>query len=353
MSERIKQLSFDDPPPEEEIKKTQSDVPSSEGNLQKIPEKPQGTYESYKIAPLIKQIVLTNAERYRGSRGVNNTQAQEVASKVYGEEVEIPWTMSVSTSANCLRWVGYEKLGEKPVARTFKQEMGLLVGSATHGYLLRKLYQFGWQEQSIYIDNPGISGRLDFLMRNVKTGEYQVMDLKVPGDYGFRQIKRAGLPDYLKGTKNIYWPGEDARLQLLQYMHAIDRQGKNVVCGNIIYLNRNDFGIKECIVPWDEIAKYDAEQHLEKARKARQLIDEGKLPEPTVLSKHVCGSFCGYRDRCEYGQKFAAGAIKRQKKRRPNWVYKKAKAQAEEKKATDDRGRRNSTRVGTNDKYRF
>jgi len=331
MNERKRQLSFEGSFSNKDSVGKESNS-TSEGNPKKVPELPKDIYSSYKIGPLIEEVLLANSERFRESKSSNRPETEKIASKVYGEGIEVPRRMSVSTAANCLRWVGYEQLGEKPVPRTFKQEMGMLVGSATHGYLLRKLYQFGWQEQSVFIDDPGISGRLDFLMRNLKTGEYQVMDLKVTGEYGFRQIKRAGLPDFLKGTKGIYWPGEEARLQLLQYLYAVDKQGKNVVCGNVIYLNRNDFSMKECIVPWDEIARYDAEEFLEKAKEARKKIDNGELPEPSVLSEYVCGSFCGYRDRCEYGQKFAAGAIKRQRKRRPNWVYKKAKEESEKKK---------------------
>ncbi len=89
--------------------------------------------------------------------------------------------------------------------------------------------------------------------------------------------------------------------------------------------------MKECIVPWDALAEHDMKEFLKNLAEAREKIQEEELPEPTVVSKYVC-SFCPYGQHCKEGRKFVAGKIKKGRKRRPQWVYKEARKQAEARK---------------------
>ena len=289
-------------------------------------------YDIYRLTPLIREAVLEDSERYRKGRGQFQAESNKILQKVWGEDVALPDYVSPSTIANCLRWIGYEKFGYKPAPRTFEAEMGMKLGGAGHYALLNILRRFGIKEQSILEDETGISGRLDFIFRHPVTGEYQVLDLKFPGDWGFKQIKREGLPEYLKKTKDIYNPSHEARLQLLIYMGAKRRKGCNVTMGNIIYINRDNGKMKECIVPWDALAEHDMKEFLGNLAEARKKIQKKELPESTAVSKYVCKSFCHYSHHCEEGKKFLAGKIKRGRKRRPQWVYRKAREQAEERK---------------------
>lgn len=45
-------------------------------------------------------------------------------------------------------------------------------------------------------------------------------------------------------------------------------------------------------------------------------------------SSYTCAKLCPYRAYCDYGREFAANQIKKEQKRKPTWVYKKAKEQA-------------------------
>ena len=109
------------------------------------------------------------------------------------------------------------------------------------------------------------------------------------------------------------------------------QEGCNVTMGNIIYINRDNGKMKECIVPWDALAEHDMKEFLKNLAEAREKIQEEELPEPTVVSKYVC-SFCPYGQHCKEGRKFVAGKIKKGRKRRPQWVYKEARKQAEARK---------------------
>lgn len=331
MTERdIKQLAFGDVPSEEAARNRR------DRKRRAKPIENQEVFDVYRLSPLIQEAVLADARSYREGRGKYRAQTESVLQKAWGENVTMPSYFHPSVVSRCLRWAGYEALADelniKPAPRTFEAEMGMKLGSAAHYSLLRVLKKFGIQEQTVIHDNPGISGRLDFMIRNPVTEEYQVMDLKFPGDFAFSKVKRQGLPDYLAKTKGIYNPNPEDRLQLLLYMQAKRNEGFDVTIGNLVYINRNNGKIKECIVPWDEIAEHDMEIFNIKMKEANEAINRGELPEPTVVSTHICGSFCSYRLHCEYGQEFAAGRVKSEKKRRPRGVYLKARKDAEARK---------------------
>ena len=272
------------------------------------------------------------------SRQRRKTQ-QEIFKAIWGEGTKIPEYFSPSVVAHCLRWVGYEALGYKPAPPSPESHLVTMMGSAIHWSLLRVIEQQipSRQETSFTLDEADLSGRIDCLFRNPQTGEYQILEIKTVGDYPFRQIKREGLPPELRNTKNIYQPSPEHRNQVLLYMWAKRKEGLNVACANIIYINRDSGRIKEALVVWDSKAEYDAEQLVAQIRQAKEAISKGELPQPTVESSYTCAKLCPYRGYCEYGQKFAAGQIKKEQKRRPPWVYRQARKQATAKREEMER----------------
>lgn len=117
-------------------------------------------------------------------------------------------------------------------------------------------------------------------------------------------------------------------------------EGKRIrycLCQHFIYINRDTGEVKEAIVGWDAVAQYDAEQLVEKIRQAKLAIERGELPEPTVESSYICSKLCPYRLYCEPGRKFVASGIEKEQKRRPPWVYRKAKEEARQKREEMER----------------
>lgn len=288
----------------------------------------QEIYTSYLLTPLIQKAVIVDAQQFRAGSSRRDETRNNILQSVWGSANENTVKISPSTAANCLRWIGYKALGYTGSPQPFEAELGLMIASAAHYSLLRKLKDFGLSEQSLIDEEHGISGRLDFLIKNPKTSEWQIADFKFVSDYGFRQVKREGIAKSLKNTKGIYNPSPEARLQIIMYMWMQRNEGFNVSMGNVVYINKNSGKIKEALVPWDALAEYDIKDFLEKIRVASDQIKKGELPVPTVASEHICASFCPYRIYCEYGQEFAAGRVRRESNRRPNWVYVKAREEA-------------------------
>lgn len=322
-------LIFDQIPPEEAISRRRS-----EASRRKQPPN-QEIYRVYRLEPLIEKVLEADWRKWEKGTLERRKKQQEIFQAIWGKDVEVPAYLSPSTIAYCLKWVGYEALGYQPTPPTTEGRLVMLMGSAGHWSLLRTIGQQipGRQETSFTIDEADLSGRIDCLLRNPKTGEYQILELKFVGDYPFRQIKREGLPEHLRSTKNIYQPSAEYRNQVLLYMWAKRKEGLSVACANIIYINRDTGKTKEALVVWNAQAEYDAEQLVVKIKQAKEAIDKKELPEPTVESPYVCGKFCPHRTHCEHGQKFAAVQIRRQQKRRPKWVAKQAKEQAEARRA--------------------
>ena len=290
-------------------------------------------YDTYKLVPLIQKAVIEDSKGWRETYAGSADKKKRIYEGIWGEGLTVEKTVSPSIAANCLRWVGYDTLGYIGAERTFEQEIALLLGSAAHKYIEMKLKMFGKTEVPILHEETGLSGRVDLLIENPKTREWQAIDFKFVGNYGFQQVKREKLAPELKNTKGIYNASPETRLQLLQYIWILREGGKNVTLGNVIYINKDNGKTKECLVPWDAKAQYDMAEFLKKLKQARVDIKNGDVPEPTVQSTHICAGFCPHRTRCDYGQKFAAGRVRRQNKRRPNWVYKKAREQHREREA--------------------
>lgn len=283
----------------------------------------------YKLGPLIEKAVEEDAIKWQEARKQRKTSTEITLKTVWGVDLTANINISPSIASNCLRWVGYENLDSEytPAPRSFKSEMELMMGSAAHFSLLRKLSGLGSFEQDVK-SKEGISGRTDFIFQNPKTQEWQVLDIKFLSNFGFRNIKREGISKELKNTKNVYVPTPEHRLQLLLYMRALRGEGKNVTCGNVFYINRDTAETKEALVLWDSKAEYEVKEFLAKIKEAVKKIQNKELPEPTVQSDYICGKFCPFRIYCDYGQKFAAGQIRKESKKKPLWVYKRAKEQA-------------------------
>jgi len=294
----------------------------------------QEIYAPYRLGPLIQKILEADWNRLQENSRQRRETQQGIFKTIWGEGAKIPEYFSPSVVAHCLRWVGYEALGYKPAPPSAESHLVTMMGSAIHWSFLRVIEQQipARQETIFAVDEADLSGRIDCLFRNPKTSEYQILEIKTVGDYPFRQIKREGLPPELRNTKDIYQPAPEHRNQVLLYMWAKRKEGLNVACANIIYINRDSGQIKEALVVWNSKAEYDAEQLVAKIRQAKEAILRKELPQPTVESSYTCAKLCPYRVHCEYGQKFAAGQIKKEQRRRPQWVYRRAREEAKRRR---------------------
>lgn len=316
------------------------------------PPENQAIYEYFQAVPLIEKVLKFDWRHWQEEEKQKRTQQQEILEAIYGQGVEVhQQRIHPSTASFCVRWAAYRALEFPETEPTVKSILAMKMGSAIHWSLSRivKNYLPGEAEASFEVDDPDVAGRIDFLFPHPRLkGQYQVWEFKSVSDYVFRQIKRKGLPDYLRNTLQIYQPLPEHRQQTLLYMWGKRSQGFNVVCGNIIYINRNNGEMKEALIPWDELARYDvegddperclvlqikeAQVKIEKLRKLKQSgvsINEEEIPQPTVESSHVCARFCPHRVHCSFGQKYAAGEVRRQIKRRPQYVYRKLKQEAQ------------------------
>ena len=294
----------------------------------------QEIYAPYRLGPLIQKILEADWQYWQENSRQKKEVRREIFRAVWGEDAKIPEYFSPSVIAHCLRWVGYEALRYKPAPPTPEAHLVTMMGSAIHWSFLRAIEQQipSRQETSFTVDEVDLSGRIDCLFKNPQTEEYQILEIKTVGDYPFRQIKREGLPSELRNTKNIYQPSPEHRNQVLLYMWAKRKGGLNVACANIIYINRDSGEIKEALVVWDAKSEYDAKQLVAQVRQAKEAILRKELPQPTVESSYTCAKLCPYRGYCEYGQKFAARQIKKEQRRRPQWVYRRAREEAERKR---------------------
>jgi len=290
-----------------------------------------GAFDNMRLTPLIEVALQNESEKWGKSTYKQDTQ--EMMKEIWGNNTEVIKYFSPSTLSFCLRWVGYQTLDEYvPEKRKPEAEIILGLGQSGHYFIERVLKRFGVSEMPVWNDEEKMKGRLDFLMKNPATGEYQILDFKFVSSFTFKKIKREGLHDYLRETKEIYNPGLEAKLQTQLYMWMKRENGLNVTMGNVIYINRDNGQMKECLVPWDAVAEEDVRRFLEKLDKARERIEAGELPDPSVQSKYVCEYLCPYSKYCEPGQKFKAGQVRRSSKRLHPGILAKAREDAKEKK---------------------
>jgi len=290
-----------------------------------------GAFDNMCLTPLIKIALREESKKWTNSTYKQDTL--EMLKGRWGDNARVIKYFSPSTLSFCLRWVGYQALGEYiPEERKPETEIILGLGQSGHYFIEKVLRRFGVSEMPVWNNEAEMKGRLDFLIKNPITDEYQISDFKFVSSFTFKKIKREGLPDYLRETKDIYNPGLEAKLQVQLYMWMKRQEGYNVTMGNIIYINRNNGQIKECLVPWDAVTEVEVDRFLEDLKKARECIETGKLPEPSVQSKYVCEYLCPYSKYCDFGQKFKAKQVKRSSRRLPDGIRAMARKQAEERR---------------------
>lgn len=294
----------------------------------------QEVFGVYRLKELVQKAILEDWRRLRLEHQGRKEQQQDILRAIWGKEVQIPFSISPSIVAFCLRWVGYEALGYPPAPPTPEGNLAMMIGSASHYSLLRAIERVipGRQEVAFTLEDDNISGRIDFILKNPMTGEHQIVEIKTVSDYAFRLITREKLPPELRSTKDIFWPSIEHCKQVILYMWAKRKEGVKVACANIIYINREKGSIKEAIVPWDLASETDALALVEKIKEAKVLIDKGELPPPSVESPHVCRGFCPYRLKCEHGQKFAAEGVKADQRKRPPGFRQILRKQYDEKR---------------------
>lgn len=321
-------LIFGQLPPQEQTLRNRRNA------ARKEPVANQEVYGVYRFAPIVKEALRQDWESWHNQSGQRRQRQEEVLRSIFGETVKVPDYISPSTASLCLRWVGYEALGHPAASPTTEANLAMMTGSAAHYSILKALGRIipGREETAFTLEEEDISGRIDFLFANPITQERQIIEFKFVSDFAFKQVKREGLPDYLRSTKNIYPARPEHRKQVLLYIFAKRKLGTDVACGNIIYVNRNTGEMKEALVLWDALSEQDTLEFVEKIKEAKRRIDQGQLPEPSVESGYVCEKFCPHRSGCDCGRKLAAQGVKKEQKRRSKVVYQAAKEGAERKK---------------------
>lgn len=279
------------------------------------------------FTPVYDAVVLAAGRVRREDNLTLKDARQEVARQAFGQESD-PLKISPSLACHCLRWVGYELLGYSPAPRTVDEETTMLLGTGFHRQVLTLLDRYcpeAEQERgfSINLGTAVLSGRADFIYRDLKTRERILIELKTISPFTWSKIRER--KDALS-----YVPMAEHRRQLLLYLWALNQVNKQKIdIGIIYYINRTSGERRSAPVFWDAVAEYDAEQLVINIQKAGETLKKGELPEPSVESSFICGKFCQYCHHCEPGQKFAQGEIKFARPSRPRQVYAVARKQAE------------------------
>lgn len=311
---------------------------------------PPSPNDYLKVLPVIEKAIIYSNKEDALFWAVNKKKKAAFAEAVWGTS-EIKSYVSPSVACNCLRWVGeeavYDLTGWSKAESTVDGMLVLKMGSSIHWAIekILKSYLPGSQEMTLTNEEANISGRMDILMKNPKTGNYQLIELKSIADFAFQQINREKLPDYLRSMDNIYSPKPEHRKQVLLYLWILDKQfagqGKEIESASIIYIDRDGGKRKEALIPWDSIAKYDAQQFVEQIIEAQKKIEatlvyirenpkpnkqiiEDMLPEPTVESEYICKTFCPFRQSCLPARGIVADGVKKEQKRRPKGVKRMA-----------------------------
>lgn len=215
-----------------------------------------------------------------------------------------------------------------PAPRTAQELTTMHLGTGYHRQALNLLDRYcpeAEQERgfSVVVGSAILSGRADFLYRDLRTRERILVDLKTISPFVWSKLRA------LKDSP-FYIPMPENRRQLLLYLWALEQvNNQKIDIGTIYYVNRADGQRRSAPVLWDAVARYDVEQLLDTIRKGSAALAQGQLPEPSVESPSVCGHYCTHCHQCDHGQRFARGEIKAIKPHRPRSVYMAAKRQAE------------------------
>lgn len=254
-------------------------------------------------------------------------RAEQTWAAVFGEAgKERKRSLAISSASWCLREWGYGVLGYPPLEKTAEEILPLRTGSAEHRIFLDVLRPFGLAEFPLVLsinEDLVLTGRADFYIYQLRNLEI-FLDVKTTSREGLKMVKERGSR-----------PQDELQIEL--YMKAWERAASTPMVGWLIYKCRDippgaklEEWVRKFAVPFDAVAKYKVEQHLERVVKADEALRRGELPEPSVdpgSAEWACGKSCGFRDRCEPGQKYLADRIRREGKRVPVWVRRKAQAE--------------------------
>jgi hypothetical protein len=285
-----------------------------------------GVYDTLNPIGLIKTAIEADSKDYDESWNKRKATVRRNVISVYGVPPDEELNFSPSTSSNCVRWEGYQKLGYEGTPMSFGAKMATMIGRASHDELAKILRRNapGRHNVPTNLDSEGVYGVMDWVFNNPILHKEEVIDWKFVASFKFKQINRDGLHELLRNTKNIYNPEPEYRRQLLLYMYDREKRGKEVACGVVVYVNRdNPEQMKPALIIWDAVAKYDAEQFLKEIQEAKLAVKEGQIPKENVISPYICRSMCPHVQHCEPGQAFAQRNIRRKRKVMPEWVYKK------------------------------
>lgn len=294
-------------------------------------------YDPLKILPTIERLVIKERERWETLRR-EKLDRGSLAQEILGTEIK---RIHPSVIAKCLRWWGYSELGYKPLTKDFNAILRLQAGSALHRAFEELLSVMGPTEYHIIRseeEDAEMTGTIDILFKNPRLdpaiANFQVIELKSVSTEAFQyQLNRAKLRRDLIPVKDIVAPRESDKKQVGLYLKQLETEGMKVACANIIYIDRNNLNLKEALVPWDPITKYEVDQFIEEIKEANRLIKMEKLPQPTVDSEIPCKYYCDYRHICDV-RKVAV-----RKKPKPEWVRVKTREQREKRReAMEKRG---------------
>jgi len=211
--------------------------------------------------------VLAAAGRVRRDDNLTLKDARRaVAREAFGQESS-PLKISPSLACHCLRWVGYELLGYAPAPRTLDEETTMLLGTGFHRQVLNLLDRYcpeAEQERGFSIDLGAaiLSGRADFIYRDLKTQERILVELKTISPFTWSKIKR-------QKDASAYAPMAEHRKQLLLYLWALNQINQQKIdVGIVYYINRTSGERRSAPVFWDAVAQYDAEQLVANIQKA-------------------------------------------------------------------------------------
>lgn len=329
--EQKKELVFGQPPPPELKGDVTQLLATEKGQrTKKAKKEAPDPYQPCRFLPIFEEALRTDWYYWQERSQLDQDFRSEFAEMVFGPGVEIGWHISITDAGQCLRQVGYKILGEKlgisPSPRHDLEGPVIgQIGSSSHYGFLRLTQRFlegereglfrFYKEPLVYF-----SGRTDFFFHNPRTGEWQVVEYKTVGNHAFKSLKADKLPNRLKTIGRICSSRPEDYKQVLLYMWAKAQQGYQIGWANIIYINRDSGELKEFMVPWDEKSKQEADQLVEQIRGARNQIDQGILPEPTVESPGVCKFLCDYAHHCDK-RKATPGKIGKP----PEWAIRRSK----------------------------
>lgn len=245
---------------------------------------------------------------------------------LYSSYIPLQWRglhkrwFKVTQVSKCLRWAGYEALGEIGILPTIEVEEKRKKGTHDHYRLQREYGAFfiAWRNR-IYDLELGIYGESDGLARNYETGEIFVPEFKTIEEWFFKTaIKRDRIPTHLKQTNFCVALPDDA-FQTMIYIRIWRKLFRHpevpIRFGLVIYENRNKpIEHKACLIEYDENLMIKFSDHL---RQLNECLDRKENIPAYIPKEAYVHLICPYRLKCPRGQEAMHDKLK--KKNIPLW----------------------------------